>query len=134
MREDNPLAYEDVNPFFDPKVTSVSEGPTADDVRAAKGAEALKPTPGSPTTKSQSELPSASGETAATPAWVPFAIGGGALALLLIAGAVVAVVIGARRRRGAGQEQAGAAPATGGDHLMHAPTGAGSGADQGGRR
>lgn len=132
MREDDPLAYEDVNPFFDPKVASASEGPTAEDVRAAKGMEALKPTPGSPTTKPQTAEPVADGAREATPAWVPFAIGGGAL-LLLIAGAVVAVA-GVRRRRGPGRKHADEALANGGDHFLHASTGAGAGADQGGTR
>ncbi|WP_292723118.1 S8 family serine peptidase [Microbacterium sp. 13-71-7] len=131
MREDNPLAYEDVNPFFDPKA-SQSQGPTVDDVRAAKGAEALKPTAGSQTTTPQTGKPSADGASEGTPTWVPFAIGGGAL-LLIVVGGVIAVVMSSRRRRGAESAQAVGEPASDGDHFMHAPTGAGSGSDQGGR-
>ncbi|MFJ4166189.1 S8 family peptidase [Microbacterium sp. NPDC089698] len=131
MREDNPLAYEDVNPFFDPKA-SQSQGPTVDDVGAAKGAEALKPTAGTQTTTPQAGKPAADGASAGTPAWVPFAIGGGVL-LLIVVGGVFAVVMGTRRRRGAEPAQAVDKPASDGEHHMHAPTGAGSGADQGGR-
>lgn len=133
MRADDPLAYEDVNPFFDPKVTSAAEGPTADDVRAAKSAEALRPASGSSVTPAPTAKPAADGVRADTPIWVPLVIGGGVLMLLIIAGAVIAVV-GARRRNSSGPAQTDEESTSNGDHFMHAPTGVGSGADQGGNR
>lgn len=129
MRQDNPLAYEDVNPFFDPKA-SESQGPTADDVRVARSAEALKPTPGAQTTKPQAGNPVGASADTGLPVW--FVIGGGVLAVLFIGGIVLAIV-SARRSRRAGAVPAVDEPASGGDHYVHAPAGAGTGADQGGR-
>lgn len=97
MRTDNPLAYPDVNPFFNPKATT-SEGPTAEDVQQAGRSQPVPQAPEATTTPAKAEQPthepsataSKTGQPTAAPSpltWVPWTVG--AFVLLIILGIVL---------------------------------------------